>query len=139
MDVETLFQSFADDFMAGEHLAFAQSFTHPLIVYSPGEIRLEKTVEDTLSALSDRLASARMAGATAVRSQAAVDNTSSGDRHPVNVTWTFMNERNAPCGFAVARYYIRAEKGQAPRIELIEILESTIHAPAPHIYANARH
>ena len=139
MDVKTLFQSFADDFMAGEHLAFAQSFTHPLIVYSPGEIRIEKTVEDTLSALSDRLTSARMAGATAATSTAIPENPSGSGRHPVVVRWTFLNDRNTPCGTSVTRYYIRAESGQPPRIELIEILESTIHAPVPHIYANARH
>ena len=139
VDVETLFQTFADDFMAGEHLAFSQSFAHPLIVYLPFEIRIQKTTEDTLFSLSDCLASARMAGATTIRSSARVETGSTGVRLPVNVTWTFFTQRNLACGTISARFYMRSESGQPARIELIEIFESNLLAPAPRAVSVARH
>ncbi len=139
MDLETLFQSYADDFLSGDHLAFGKSFAHPLIVYSPFGIRIEKTLQDTLYALSDRLASARMAGATRVQSRARAEALGTSHRQPVHVSWTFFNDRNQPCGTSLTRYYIRSGPGQAPVIELIEILESTIHTAAPRLFADARH
>ena len=139
MDIPAYFQSLADDFMAGRHRSFAEAVLHPLVIYSPEDIRIEKTAQHTLEVLSQRLASARMAGATKAFSDARVGPMAESGRLPVDVTWRFLSNENTQTGQDVVRYFLRPDATGRLRIELIEVISSTLTqgsvgtASIPHV------
>ena len=129
MDIGKVFETFAQEFLSGDHLRFAESCVHPLVIYAPGSIRIEKTVEDTHHALSALLDSARMRGATRVSSEIRLEPPILGPardtRQPVRVTWTFRGCDGRRTGEVRARYFVRLRQGRL-KIELIEVMETTL-------------
>ena len=143
MDIPAFFQSLADDFLDGKHSSFADAVLYPLVIYSPSDIRIEKSAEHTLDALSQRLTSARMAGATQVISETRQGQIAESGRIPVDVKWRFLSRDNVQTGEDVVRYFLRPDPVGKLRIELIEIVSSTLTqgatGPAAIARAQLRH
>ena len=139
MDIPAFFQSLADDFMAGRHQSFAEAVLHPLVIYSPDEIRIEKSPQQTLDVLSQRLASARMAGAVKAVSETRESGVVSKGRVPIDVIWRFMSRENVQTGVDEVRYFLRKDVDGQMRIELMEVISSTLTQGNPSSSSPASH
>lgn len=109
--------------MAGDLNGVAALYAHPLIVYRPDGIVIEKTPADTVVALADRLLSVRAGGADHITITLDQTGTLQNDRQPFDVTWLFKDARGAILGESQLRYFCRLN-GDQVQIELIDIMHA---------------
>lgn len=123
MDMQHFFQRLVDRFIAGDLETVAKLYVHPLIIYRPTGITIERTPEDTVLSLAERLISIQSGGATSVRVTIDEMGTLLDTRQPFDVTWRFLNRDDEQVGISQLRYFCRMRDGH-PRIELVDILQS---------------
>ena len=122
MDMDRFFQRLADCLMSGDLATAATCYAHPLVVYAPEGIRIEKTPEDTMQILAERFLCARSGGATRAVTRLDSMEQLQNNRRSFDVTWTFLDEDEQPVGTSQFRYFCREFDG-TPKIELLDIIQ----------------
>ncbi len=109
--------------MAGDLAAIAAFYIHPLVVYQPEGIRIERTPEDTVHALADCLMNLRAGGAQTAHVRIDRIGPLQNARQPCDITWLFSDKNGGQVGTIQLRYFCRLQNGEV-RIELIDIAEN---------------
>lgn len=109
--------------MEGDLSAVASLYVHPLVVYAPDGIRIEKNPQDTIRALAEVLMSARAAGATDIQVDVSTTEPVTGKRQPFDVAWSYVNVEGLEVAKSRRRYFCAQHEGTM-RIELIELIET---------------
>lgn len=120
--------------MSGDHEWLSGIYIYPLVVYIDGNIFLERTPDETLSALFERRQAAVQAGTKAIRSKIKSVGAGEAGRFPVRVDWDFI----AGDGRVIARnelqYFCRFDPTGNIFIEILEFISrgiATVEEPKP--------
>ena len=122
LDSGRFFQTLADRFIEGDLRTAVTFYSHPLVVYGPQGIRIEKTPDDTIRTLAGRLMDVRSGGAESVLVTIDSIGRTQNRRQPFDATWTFLDADGVPVGQSRFRYFCR-HIGPDLKIELMEIMQ----------------
>lgn len=131
--VEELCETLASAFADGRIEGVWQYYTYPLIIFTPGGIRIEIRPEETAEAIFARRALALRAGMRSVRVTIASIEERPRGRIPVELAWDFVDARGRSVGRSAMRYFCRRDTAGTLRIEMIEFSQlafsDTIEVP----------
>jgi ketosteroid isomerase-like protein len=118
-----MFMRHADAFNSGDLEAIAASYIQPLAVFIDGEVRLEKTRQDTLDAIFALRAEALARGVRRVRATVRQPQHLEHGRRPVLVLWHFETADGRKVASSRVRYYCVQEPGGEWRVEMVQYLK----------------
>ena len=120
--VSAFFQRLADAFLNGDHEWLSGVYIYPLVVYIEGEIALERTPAQSLSALFERRQKALSAGTAGIRTEVLEVGEASSGRFPVRVDWTFLSASGREVAKNELRYFCRFSDDGSVQIEIVEFI-----------------
>ncbi len=124
--VARFFQAVADAFMSGDHYWLSGIYIYPLVVYVDGNIFLERTPDETLSALFERRQAAVQAGTKAIRSTIKSVGAGAAGRFPVRVDWEFIDADGRVIAKNELQYFCRFDPTGNILIEILEFISRGI-------------
>ncbi len=116
--------------MEGDLGSLGDFHVHPLVIYQPGGIRIERTPEDTVHALADCLMNLRASGARGACVRLDKIGPPQNERQPCDMTWLIWDEKGSQIGDIQVRYFCRLQDAQI-RIELIDIVRTFQRIASP--------